>query len=251
MMITEWGPYDFRYPIIWNLNPVDSGKLMKFLVAGPEGRWKVRSFRGIKNLSAMGGRFPDTLTAERVDAERTDIFIELEYTGAAFTNAFGEQVPAQKKHIFSFRKFFQPIQWNVLWYAIDTSVHNPISTGQLFSPVERKAPVKEERTARLDYAWWGGIRGREELHKQFVTAADGEGVFLEGDYEISVTWDDAVRIYIDEKQIINEWNPSLYTFDESPNRKVRMKLGGLHRIRVEHVELGGFACLSLKFKLLP
>jgi hypothetical protein len=48
--------------------------------------------------------------------------------------------------------------------------------------------------------------------------------------------------------VIDEWNPSRYTFDESPNRKIKIKLGGKHIFRVEHLELGGFATLSLKLK---
>jgi len=57
-----------------------------------------------------------------------------------------------------------------------------------------------------------------------------------------------VRVYIDDKLVMEEWDPSLYKFDESPHKKIRLRLGGAHRFRVEHVELGGFACLSLKIK---
>ena len=69
---------------------------------------------------------------------------------------------------------------------------------------------------------------------------------MEGNYELSVTWDDAVRVYLDDRLIVNEWNPSQYTFDESPNKKLGIRLNGKHRLRVEHLELGGFACLALK-----
>ena len=69
-----------------------------------------------------------------------------------------------------------------------------------------------------------------------------------GEYELDLTWDDAVRVYVDERLVVNEWNPSLYTFDESPHKKVRLKLGGEHHFRVEHLELGGFATLALKIK---
>jgi len=250
MLITEWGPYDFRYPIIWNINPVDSSDLMKFVVLGAGGKWKVTGSRGVTDLSKRSGGFPDTITARKTAGARTDISIDLEYTGPSFTNVFGETVPANRKQVFSFNKFFQPIRWNVLWYSMDTASHNPITTGQMFSPVERKRPVREESVDRLDYAWWGGIKGAEDTYKQFFTIADGEAEFIPGEYELSVTWDDAVRIYVDGNLVVNEWNPSLYKFDESPNRKLKLKLGGRHLFRVEHVELGGFACLSLKFRRL-
>jgi hypothetical protein len=69
-------------------------------------------------------------------------------------------------------------------------------------------------------------------------------------YELGVTWDDAVRIYVDDKLlVVDEWNPSQYNFDESPHKTVQITVSkGVHKFRVEHVELGGFATLSLKLK---
>jgi PA14 domain-containing protein len=102
----------------------------------------------------------------------------------------------------------------------------------------------------LDYAWWGGINEAGQQHIQFITVASGKATFPGGEYELSVTWDDAVRVYIDDKLVIDEWNPSKYKFDESPNKKIRVHLNGNHNFRVEHLELGGFAALSLKLKPL-
>jgi hypothetical protein len=59
-----------------------------------------------------------------------------------------------------------------------------------------------------------------------------------------------VRVYLDNELIMDEWSPGKYSFDQSPHRAVRLKLGGEHRFRVEHVELGGFAVLALELKAL-
>ncbi|MBI5856952.1 MAG: right-handed parallel beta-helix repeat-containing protein [Sphingobacteriales bacterium] len=248
IMITEWGPYDFRSPIIWNTNPTDTSSIMKFNLIGPKGKWQIKNIKGVKNISASSGTFPANITAEKTKGERTDILIELEYTGSAITTVFGEKISAGKPYKFQFRKFFQPIDWEVLFYSLDTTYHNPITTGMLFSMTERKAPFRTEKTNKLDYAWWGGIKETGVQHRQFITSANGSARFLPDNYELSVTWDDAVRVYVDEKLVIDEWNPSRYSFDESPNKKVRLRLGGNHNFRVEHVELGGFATLSLKIK---
>lgn len=246
ILITEWGPYDFQSPIIWNMNPVDTGNTMKFKMLGPSGKWKIKKSKGVENFSAMRGKFPDSISAQKIKGERTDILIEVEYKGGAITTAFGEKRKAGNPYIFRYRKFFQPVNWEVRFYSLDTSVHNPITTNSLFSPYERKGPFLTERRTQLDYAWWGGIRANDFQHKQFITMAGGDFEIPEGEYEIAVTWDDAVRVYLDGKLIVDEWNPSLYKFDESPHKKVPVKLGGQHRLRVEHLELGGFATLSLK-----
>jgi len=248
--ITEWGPYDFTYPVIWNTNPVDSSNLMYFDLIGPAGKWVIKKFRGIKNISANTGSFPATISAEKIDAERTDIFIEMEYKGASFKNIFGETVSAGKAHSFHFKKFFQPVQWEVNFYSLDTAAHHPLKTGNLFSPLEKKAPFRSERPNKLDYAWWGGIREKGVQYPSFITMAAGTAIFPPGVYELSITWDDAVRVFVDEKLVVDEWNPSKYSFDESPNKKIKLNLGGNHRFRVEHLELGGFATLALKIKPL-
>ncbi len=248
ILVTGWGPYDFRYPIIWNTNPTDTSAIMKFDLPGPAGKWQIKNARGVKNISVNKGIFPATITAEKIKGERSDILIELEYSGSAITTVLGEKIPAGKPSRFYFRKFFQPVDWEVLFYSLDTASHNPITTGMLFSMYEKKPPFRTEKKNKLDYAWWGGIREAGVQYTQFITVASGTASMLPGDYELSVTWDDAVKVYVDDKLVLDEWNPSRYTFDESPNRKVRVSLGGNHSFRVEHVELGGFATLSLKIK---
>ncbi len=246
--ITEWGPYDFRSPVIWNTNPADTSSLMKFDLIGPKGKWKIKSSRGVKNISMQQGEFPASITAEKITSAITDIFIELEYTGESIVTSFGDRIPAGRPYKFSFRKYLMPVYWNVSFYSMDTTVYNPVKTGRVFLAGEEKIPVKTEQVKNLDYAWWGGIKVGEKQYTQFITMADAQINIPAGMYEIGVTWDDAVRLYVDDKLVIDEWNPSKYTFDETPHKKIRLSLGGKHRLRVEHVELGGFASLSLKIK---
>ncbi len=250
IMITEWGPYDFRYPLIWNINPADTTGVMKFELIGPKGKWRIKRAKGVKEISMMNGTFPASITATKVVADRTDILIELEYTGTSITTQFGETVAAGKPFIFSFEKYFQPIDFSVVWYGYDFKMHDPIKTGMIIPPTARLRPIKEEKVNKIDYAWWGGIKASETTFPQFVTSATGTATFEKGEYELGVTWDDAVRIYLDGKLIFDEWNPSLYKFDESPHKKIRLSLDGKHDFTVEHAETGGFATLSLKFRKL-
>ena len=250
IMMTEWGPYDFRSPIIWNTNPTDTTSIMKFDLIGPKGKWKIKRFKGVKDISSMSGIFPATITATKNPSDRTDILIELEYVGATITTAFGQKIAAGKPSSFSFKEFFQPIDFNVNWYAYDFKMNDPIKTGQIIPPNVRLRPVKTEKTTKLDYAWWGGIKTEEANYPQFVTSASGSAIFEKGNYELGITWDDAVRVYVDGKLTVDEWNPSLYKFDESPHKTIKLALDGKHYITVEHVELGGFGTLSLKIKKL-
>ena len=249
ILITEWGPYDFLSPIIWNTNPIDSSGTMQFDLKGPVGKWKIRSYKGVDSFSAKSGTFPATITAKKLRGERTDIKIEVEYAGGELKTPFGETHPKGKPFIFSFNKFFQPIDWTVNWFKLDTSVYNPLRTKDLFAPNVRVMPVKSEEVERLDYAWWGGIKTDSGQIHQFITIAEGTGNFKQGEYAVGVTWDDAFRLYVDNKLIMDEWDPAKYSFDEAPHKETKLTLtGGVHHFRVEHIELGDFAALALKIR---
>ena len=249
IMMTDWGPYDFRYPIIWNTNPTDTTSNMQFDVLGPKGRWKIISAKGVE-IDRMGvDSFPNKFSATKLPSKKTDIEIVAEYSGPAFVDQFGNKIPANQPYHFVFRKYFQPIDFTVRWFAFD-SLNNPIKAGTTES-FQTQSPFKSENVNKLDYAWWGGLKWEDRQVTQFLTIAEGKADMDEGAYEMSVSWDDAIKVYIDNKLVIDEWNPSSYKFDESPNKKVQINLSmGTHTFRVEHVELGGFATLSLKLKKL-
>jgi hypothetical protein len=222
--------------------------LMRFEILGPKGNWQLKSSRGVEHISKGSGNFPDSITAVKIKDTRTDILIELEYKGEESTSVFGERMAKNKPVIFRFQQFFQPIDWEVRFFDLDTTVHHPVKTGTIFSGTNEPAAFRVEKKDRLDYAWWGGIKEAGISHPRFICLAVGKAFFEPGEYELGVTWDDAVRVYLDDRLLLNEWEPSKYLFDESPHKKLRVKLGGLHRFRVEHLELGGFACLALKIK---
>ena len=248
IMISEWGPYDFRYPMMWHTNPNDTSGTMSFDVLGPTGEWKIKSSKGVKNISVRKGVIPAIFTAEREAGTGTDIQIVAEYRGKKFTDQWGRSVSAGKPFRFRFRKFFQPIDFIVKWYAIDSF---NFKDSNAVTAIINQLPFKTGRVNNLNYAWWGGIKEHDSLYKKFLTLAEGKAKMDEGKYEIRVSWDDAVKLYIDNKLIIKEWDPSQYVFDESPNKEVVIHLNkGEHQFRVEHVELGNFATLSLQLRKL-
>jgi parallel beta-helix repeat protein len=55
--ITQWGPYDYLYPILW-LTKVDSSGKMFFDILGQKGKWTIKNFKGVKNISSSKGGFP-------------------------------------------------------------------------------------------------------------------------------------------------------------------------------------------------
>lgn len=245
--MTEWGPYDFRYPLLWNTNPTDTTGILQFEILGPAGKWKIVSQKGVQ-IEKVASDTVRRLVGQTIGDKKTDIEIIAEYIGPAFTDPFGNKVAVGKPYRFTFRKFFQPIDFTVSYYDFD-STSNPIKTFY-HERIKTQRPFKIESVNKLDYAWWSGIKTDAVQHKQFLTIAEGAAELAKGEYELSVTWDDALRVYVDGRMVVDEWNPSRYSFDESPNKKVKLPLGGRHVFRVEHAELGGFATLALKLHKL-
>jgi hypothetical protein len=76
-----------------------------------------------------------------------------------------------------------------------------------------------------------------------MTLADGTFSAPHGTYTLEVTTDDGVRVWIDDKLVINSWKyqgPTLYT--------ANVPLNGRHRIRVEHYEIDGYAALKVNLR---
>lgn len=242
--MTEWGPYDFRYPLVWRTNPVDTSGLLKFEVLGPRGSWRVVRSSGVTGISRQSGSFPAVITASRQQGSKDGILIEMEYTGERVVSQFGEVVAAGRPYRFAFRDARVPLRWDVQWFAWDSL--SPVENAANWQRAAQGQPVLDARQVALDFAWWGGLTVKGGKVPKFVTVAESRVEVPAGEYELSVTWDDAVRVYIDGRLIVNEWNPALYKFDESPNRRVKVRLGGRHVLKVEHVELGGFATLGVK-----
>jgi parallel beta-helix repeat protein len=103
IMITEWGPYDFRYPIIWNTNPMDTSENMEFEVHGQKGRWKFVSVKGLEMDKMTVDTLPTRFSGRRAGSAM-GVEIIAEYRGPAFTDPFGNLIPAGKPFLFTFRK---------------------------------------------------------------------------------------------------------------------------------------------------
>jgi parallel beta-helix repeat (two copies) len=242
--ITPWGPYDYRYPILWLTN-IDSMGKMFFDLLGPKGQWSIKNIKGVKNVSTMTGSFPASITAEKIT---DDILIEAIYSGESFTTQFGEKYPAGKPYTFSFRDFTPQITWDVKWYKWDLA-HDPNKNYLEFKKVFSGEPIKSETSNKLDYTWWGEI-GKGLPADSFATVATTTLQVPKGRYDLGITADDLVKVFIDGKPVIDFWDASKYVNDDDAHHSAVIDLdANRHTIRVEHVENAGYA--TLIFTLTP
>jgi hypothetical protein len=88
IIVNEWGPYNYEYPLIW-LRETNDEKYI-FALFGPEGNWFIKSASGFRNGSIQSGSFPNSLLADRTDITE-NASIELEFIGQSFIDHFGQE----------------------------------------------------------------------------------------------------------------------------------------------------------------
>jgi hypothetical protein len=87
MRITNWGPYNFDYPLIWLTN-IDSAGIYHFEVLGNiTASWRLHSISGFTIVDSLTGVFPAAFTA--VPTTSSARSIAFEYNGPDYKNQFG------------------------------------------------------------------------------------------------------------------------------------------------------------------
>ncbi len=258
ILVDEWGPYDFKRPILWPRGDMVEGK-QTFEVLGPKGVATVDEMNGLTITATSTDGATWTMVSDRVAqvpvpsfvqlsfpaGKATNVSLQLQYRGQGVTDYRGISTPAGQPFKFGWSKFVAPIDWKVSWYKWDrASVADPHAKMPALADLIKGEPLKTIETQELNFGW-GGAPFEGGPADAFATIANGTVELPAGDYILNVTTDDGCRVWIDDKLVIEDaWKyqgPTLYSRE--------IKLGGLHMIRVEHYEIDGYA--ALKFELKP
>lgn len=245
MRITEWGPYDFRYPLLW-LKDIDSNGLYHFDILGPPGTWEMGLINGYEIISKGIPGFPSTLTAKVITAN-SKRSIQLNYTGSSYTNVFGKVQDSNTRRSFDYKEFDPLNKWNINWYKWDAA-HDPAKDFTLFSELFDQSPIHSATTNKIDYTWWGAI-GKNLPADSFATVAVSKIVLKEGNYQIAITGDDYVKVFIDDKEVIDAWDTKYTEYDENTHHRINITLAaGVHIFKIIHAEKTGLATLMFYIK---
>lgn len=245
IMMTEWGPYNFGYPILWWTDTDASGK-MNFEIKGPSGRWEVKRLRGVALLSSAKGTLPGTLQVQKKAGDNHPITIELEYTGESFVSPFGETIRRGKRYRFHYSENSLPMTWDVSWFRFD-STSDPVKQPAAFKALLESTPVKQVQAGSLEYDRVKG-KTRDLPRSRFATLVHTEVTAEKGLYRLGVTAGDIVRVYVDGRLVIDAWDPRAIVFDADYYKEAQVKLKGRHTIRIEQAQYGGYGMLNCTIK---
>jgi parallel beta-helix repeat protein len=237
ILVDEWGPHDFRSPVLWPRSP-RRAREQWFEVVGPAGNWRITGTEGIDSLSATSGQSGDSLRVWLSDAGTLDVKIDAIFAAhLPVTDRFGRVPPQGQPYHFGYSFFFVPMDWDVDFWIWDENESDPRSQPEAFTKVVSGPPVHSFTTDDLGFNW--SRSPAEGLPPDyFATRAVGRVDVPAGTYVLDLTSDDGVRVRLDGEVIHEDW-----TWHPPKQEVLTLELGGAHLIEIEHFEINGFAAL--------
>jgi len=243
IIVDEWGPYDGRSPKLWPVGR-DDVLPMKLRALGPAGRWRIVARDGVAALSADSGRMGDTLTVTPSAGREADFGVELEYRGSAVVTSFGDVIPPGAPARFRWSRFVPAASWHVAFVPGD-STRTPRTDAGAITRALQGTPVAQLDTNRLDLTWYSPPR-KVIPQTNVLTQATATIKLAPGRYLARTIADDAIRVYIDDALMLDDWTPG-----ESHVKEVPFQATGEHHFRVEHLQLDGWYELRLDIERVP
>jgi hypothetical protein len=161
----------------------------------------------------------------------------MEYRGAATTDARGQRSAAGTPVRFSYSRYEPSVVWQVKAWPWPDSL-DPRRDGNWQRLTG--APVLFERAwPRLDIMWFRPTI-RELPQARFALDATGTLDLPAGDYTLRTISDDGIRVWVDGKLVIDNWDLHGSEIDYAP------LTGGRHEVRVQYFQIEGWAELRLE-----
>jgi parallel beta-helix repeat protein len=234
IIVDDWGPYDYLSPKLWPAGRLHD-RPFRLRVLGPPGKWRLISARGARP-GAKAGDVPGELLLTPADPA-IDLHVELEYLGGEVRSPRGELVPPGWPMRFSYSLFDHAIDWDLRFWRLPESA-GPVPSREAFDAVTKTPPARTENTPRLAFAnarsFGAGFTSR------IAVVATGEFTLLPGQYELVVTSDDGIRVWLDEKLVLEDW-----TIHGPKDDRINVG-GGSHRLHLEYFQNTGSAALQVQ-----
>ncbi len=243
ILVNEWGPFDFNSPQL--VLRKQDGDVYEFEILGPAGKWAVHQLKNAVIKEPHQHNVPGTIKA--IITNKNDYAVVLSYKGEKVVDQFGHATAKGQPYLFSSSYQQQTSSWNVAWFNADSSL-NPYAHYETYKQLVAGKPTATGRFDHIRFNWWGKPV-KEITEDYFATVAETDINLEKGSYELGITSDDGVKIFVDGTLVIDAWNPALFQQADLPHFRKELQLNaGTHHIRIEHYELTGFSCLTFSLK---
>ena len=240
IIVNEWGPYDFQYPMLVLREKEKLGQydVLHFDVYGPSGTWSIDSIAGCEFSGRMTGSIPDSFEV-KCPSDKIFRHVGLTYAGEKIVTQLGDTIQANTPYGFGFSESSFLSGWEVAFYEFD-SLTDPIEFPLAFKKILDEVPLKKLNTDQLAYRWWNKPDAMVPADR-FAVKASTSFYLPEGDYLLQSESDDGIRVWLDDKLILERWDIHTPEIDEVKFSATE----GNHTLKVEYFEAGGLAVLDI------
>lgn len=129
------------------------------------------------------------------------------------------------------------IPWEAKFFVWSAST-DPRSKPDAFQALLAGTPKLTRQESRLDYEWYGPAIKALPVEK-WALGATGAVDLGSGTYSIRTISDDAIRVWVDGKLVIDDWTPHESVVDHA------VITGGHHELQVQYYQVDGWTELRL------
>jgi parallel beta-helix repeat protein len=239
IVVDDWGPFDWRSPKLW---PLDSSRAMplRLRTVGRAGRWRLVGQRGIATLSRSAGKIGDTISVLPAADSRGDWELVLEYLGGATLSPRGVARPAGRPYRFGYTRFEPATEWTTRFFAWNDS-SNVLRDSSAFERLRQQTPLLTRQLGRLDLEWYRPQITGLPLER-WALEAEATVSLAQGDYELLTISDDGIRVWVDDRLVIDRWSQHESAIDRVPLS------AGQHRLRVHFFQVDGWTELRVEIR---
>jgi hypothetical protein len=141
------------------------------------------------------------------------------------------------------------MEWRVKWFRFGQQT-DPVKEPAAFaSLLKDSTPVK---TLTVDAADFDRVQGsmRELPRSKFVTEVNTNIQVSGGKYRLDISAGELVRVYVDDKLVIDRWQKSTIQHDADWHHEAMLDLKGKHHIRIVKAQYGEYGMLNCSLRKL-
>jgi parallel beta-helix repeat protein len=246
ILINEWGPYDFQYPLLALRKKKEAGEVTwyYFDVYGPPGKWKIDAVKGFSQPENTSGHLPDSIMVF-CPTDSVERYLGLSFTGSPVVTQLGDSIPANTPYAFHYEEFQLAMVWQVSLFSYDT-LTDPLLHPNAFHALVNGLPLRTVESTKLAYRWWAEPFQDIPADRFAVKAATTVHTPA-GQYILQTESDDGIRIWLDHQLILDHWDVHTPATDE-----VNLNLTeGQHEFLIEYFDAGGLAVLDVALSRSP
>jgi hypothetical protein len=134
------------------------------------------------------------------------------------------------------------------WFAFDDT-NDPLKHETEFKKLIAGTPVKTTTGKELHNVF-GKNFGKNIARQKIATVSTTEIDVPEATYKIGISASELVKLYVDDKLLIENWDPAKLKNDEDNHKDGIIHLKGKHTIRIEQAQYGDYGMLNLVVRKL-